>query len=147
MPVKNDYSQLFRWILVPTLRTRIQSSIDFPLRFCIYMAVVHDSWPQTTFSVSERGFFHTRMPFGLCNSLLRLVDRVIGCDLELNVFEYLTRWHYNIEFHEKLFETLRKLSKRIKNAGLIISSEKSRLLMNKFWYLLMRKASKLSNST
>lgn len=56
--------------------------------------VEESSRPHRAFSVPGRGFFHfCRMPLGLTNApaiLQRLMDRVIGHDLEPFVFQYLS---------------------------------------------------------
>lgn len=118
--------------------TKILSSIDFSDAF-LQVPLDHDSRPKTAFAVSGRGLFqYKRMPFGLCNSgatLCRLVDNVIGCDLEPHVFVYLDDIIVMSKTYEEHFEILKKLAIRIKEAGLTISPEKSRFCMKSLKYL------------
>lgn len=78
------------------------------------------------------------MAFGLCHSgatLCRLVDRVIGCDLEPYVFVYLDDIIIATDDFETHFDILSKLSQRITAAGLTISVSKSRFCMRSLKYL------------
>lgn len=81
---------------------------------------------------------YTRMPFGLCNSgatLCRLVDRIIGCDMEPNVFVYLDDIIVATETFEHHIELLGKIASRIKEAGLTVSPEKSKFCAKQLCYL------------
>lgn len=78
------------------------------------------------------------MPFGLCNrtaTLCRLVEQVIGCDLEPFVFVYLDDVIIATETMEKHFEVLKILSERLNKSGLTISVEKSRFCMRRIKFL------------
>lgn len=72
--------------------TKILSSIDFSDAYH-QVELEEKSRQKTAFAISGKGYYaYQRMPFGLCNSgatLCRLVDSVIGCDLEPHVFVYL----------------------------------------------------------
>lgn len=118
--------------------TNVLSSIDFSDAF-LQVPLDVSSQPKTAFAISGRGFFkYKRMAFGLCNSgatLCRLVDRVIGCDLEPYVFVYLDDIIIATDDFETHFEILSKLSERITAAGLTISISKSRFCMRSLKYL------------
>lgn len=118
--------------------TVVLSSIDFSDAF-LQVELNVDSRPKTAFAVSGRGFFrYKRMPFGLCNSaatLCRLVEQVIGCDLEPSVFVYLDDVIIATETMEKHFEVLKVLAERLSRSGLTISVEKSRFCMKRIKFL------------
>lgn len=78
------------------------------------------------------------MPFGLCNSgatLFRLIDQVLGCDLEPYVFVYIDDVIIASETVEHHLELLKKIAQRFTNAGLTIGVEKSRFFMKRLKYL------------
>lgn len=114
------------------------SSIDFSDAF-LQVPLEKDSQPKTAFAISGRGYFkYKRMAFGLCNSgatLCRLVDQVIGCDLEPYVFVYLDDIIVATNTFDEHFVILNKLAARIKAAGLTISVAKSRFCMRSLKYL------------
>lgn len=118
--------------------TKVLSSIDFSDAF-LQVPLDAISQPKTAFAISGRGFFkYKRMAFGLCNSgatLCRLVDQVIGCDLEPFVFVYLDDIIIATDDFDKHFEILEKLAQRISAAGLTISVSKSRFCMQSLKYL------------
>ena len=72
--------------------TRYLSSLDLSDAFW-QIELEAASRPKTAFIVPGRGLFQfKRMPFGLCNAsqtLCRLMDKVLGVDLEPRVFVYL----------------------------------------------------------
>lgn len=125
-------------ILARLSETKVLSSIDFSDAF-LQVPLETSSQPKTAFAISGRGYFKfKRMAFGLCNSgatLCRLVDMVIGCDLEPFVFVYLDDIIVATDTFQKHFEILRKLSERISSAGLTISVTKSRFCMKSLKYL------------
>lgn len=118
--------------------TKVLSSIDFSDAF-LQVPLDAASQPKTAFAISGRGYFkYKRMAFGLCNSgatLCRLVDRVIGCDLEPFVFVYLDDIIIATDDFETHFNILSKLAERISEAGLTISVSKSRFCMRSLKYL------------
>lgn len=137
--VKDAYpQQQINRILGRLAGTNILSSIDFSDAF-LQVPLAVESRPKTAFAISGRGFFmYKRMAFGLCNSgatLCRLVDEVIGCDLEPNVFVYLDDIIIATETLDHHFEILQILSERIQKAGLTISSEKSKFCTRELNYL------------
>lgn len=78
------------------------------------------------------------MPFILCNSgatLCRLVDRVLGCDLEPHVFVYMDDVVIATKDMKHHLELLRIVARRLTAAGLTISPEKSRFGMKRLKYL------------
>lgn len=125
-------------ILARLTGTQVLSSIDFSDAY-LQVELEESSRPKTAFSISGKGHFaYCRMPFGLCNSgatLCRLVDRVVGCDLEPNVFVYLDDIIIATSDFDEHFRILRILSDRLTAAGLTISSEKSRFCMKQLNYL------------
>lgn len=137
--VKDAYPQpQINRILGRLTGTKVLSSIDFSDAF-LQVPLDKESQIKTAFAISGRGFFkYKRMAFGLCNSgatLCRLVDQVIGCDLEPYVFVYLDDIIVATETFDRHFEILNKLAERIKGAGLTISVTKSRFCMKSLKYL------------
>lgn len=118
--------------------TKYLSSIDFSDAF-LQVPLDESSRLKTAFAVSGRGYFaYKRMAFGLCNSgatLCRLVDQIIGCDLEPNVFVYLDDIIIATDTFDDHVKIIREVAKRLRNAGLTVSSEKSRFVMKKLKYL------------
>lgn len=114
------------------------SSIDFSDAF-LQVPLDQESQKKTAFSISGRGYFaYARMPFGLCNSgatLCRLVDRVIGCDLEPKAFINLDDIVVATDTFAEHFDVLKKIATRLTEAGLTISVEKSRFCMRSLKYL------------
>lgn len=137
--IKDAYpQQQINRILSRLTGTTYLSSIDFSDAYH-QVELEESSQEKTAFAISGKGYFaYKRMPFGLCNSgatLCRVVDNVIGCDLEPNVFVYLDDIIIataNINHH---FEILNILAQRLKEAGLTISPEKSRFVMISLCYL------------
>lgn len=137
--VKDAYPQpQINRILGRLAGTKVLSSIDFSDAF-LQVPLDPSSQPKTAFAISGRGFYkYKRMAFGLCNSgatLCRLVDKVIGCDLEPFVFVYLDDIIIATNDFETHFEILHKLTERISAAGLTISVSKSRFCMRSLKYL------------
>lgn len=137
--IKDAYPQpQINRILSRLVGTKYLSSIDFSDAF-LQVPLEESSRPKTAFAISGKGFFvYKRMAFGLCNSgatLCRLVDQVIGCDLEPFVFVYLDDIIIATPTFEKHIEMLRILSRRIKASGLTISAEKSKFCSKQLRYL------------
>ena len=125
-------------ILAQLQGTRVLSAIDFSDAF-LQVELDLESRPKTAFSISGKGYFaFSRMPFGLCNSgatLCRLVDQVLGCDLEPYVFVYLDDIIIATDSLEQHFCILREIGKRLTEANLTISIDKSRFCMKELSYL------------
>lgn len=118
--------------------TRYLSSIDLSDAFW-QVGLKPEDRPKTAFAVSGRGFFmFKRMPFGLTNSpatLCRLVEMVVGCDLEPWVFKYLDDFIVATDTFERHVYVLQELAKRLKRAGLTISAKKSCFCMKQLRYV------------
>lgn len=82
----------------------------------------------TAFTVPNRGLYQfRRMPMGLHNSSAtwqRLIDRVLGADLEPYVFVYLDDIVIVTQEFGKHLEVLREVFNRLKKAGLTVAREK-----------------------
>lgn len=137
--VKDAYPtpQLLR-ILSQLTDTKFLSSIDFSDAYH-QVELSPESKMKTAFSVSGKGFFaYARMPFGLCNSgatLCRLVDRVVGCDLEPHVFVYMDDVIIATKTLDHHLQILEIIAQRLSAAGLTISPTKSRFCMSRLKYL------------
>lgn len=125
-------------ILSRLTRTRFLSSIDLSDAFWQVELEAADR-PKTAFTVTGRGFFQfKRMPFGLVNSaatLCKLVDIVIGEDLEPRVFRYLDDFIIATDTFEEHLVMLQEVSKRLHRAGLTMSKEKSKFCMKQLKYV------------
>lgn len=137
--VKDAYPQpQLNRILGQLSGTKILSSIDFSDAYH-QVELEDDAKLKTAFSVSGKGFFaYARMPFGLCNSgatLCRLVDQVLGCDLEPHVFVYMDDVIIASETFEHHLELLRVIADRLTKAGLTISPQKSKFCRKRLKYL------------
>lgn len=137
--IKDAYPQpQINRILGRLAGTKVLSSIDFSDAF-LQVPLDASSQPKTAFAISGRGYYkYKRMAFGLCNSgatLCRLVDKVIGCDLEPFVFVYLDDIIIATNDFDSHFKILSKLAERISAAGLTISVSKSRFCMRSLKYL------------
>lgn len=97
------------------------------------------SRPKTAFLVHGRGLFQfKRMPFGLCNSaqtMQRLVDQVLGPDLEKHVFVYLDDIIIATSSFDKHIEILNEVHKRLSKAGLKINIDKCKFCRESLSYL------------
>lgn len=119
-------------------KTEFVSSIDLSESF-LQIKLDDESKPKTAFAISGKGYFcFKRMPFGLCNSsstMSRLMDLVIGCDLEPYVFVYLDDIVIATETFDHHMFILKEISKRLKCANLTVSSEKSKFCLKRINYL------------
>lgn len=97
------------------------------------------SRPFTAFTVPNRGLFEfLRMPFGLMNSpstWSRLIDRILGPELEPHVFAYLDDIIIVTQTAEKHLEVLREVFRRLSEAGLKLSKDKCRFCLPELRYL------------
>ncbi|XP_071051474.1 uncharacterized protein [Onthophagus taurus] len=93
----------------------------------------------TAFTVPNRGLFQfTRMPFGLHNAPAtwqRLIDQVIGADLEPRAFVYLDDIVVVTSTFQEHVETLREVLRRLRVAGLTVSREKCQWVRPELKYL------------
>ena len=106
---------------------RYLSSIDIKAAFWQVKVAEHDR-EKTAFTVPGRGLFQfKRMPFGLHGSPAtwqRLVDRVLGVDLEPYVFVYLDDIIISTTDFEIHLDVLEKVFQRLLAAGLAVNQEK-----------------------
>lgn len=92
----------------------------------------------TAFRTSQGLYRFKVLPFGLTNApftMSRLMDRVIGFDLEPNVFCYLDDIVVASETFEDHTRLLRTVGERLRKAGLTISLDKSRFCRKRVTYL------------
>lgn len=137
--IKDAYpQQQINRILSRISNTKYLSSLDFSDAF-LQVPLDENSKPKTAFAVSGKGFYcYNRMAFGLCNSgatLCRLVDQIIGCDLEPSVFVYLDDIIIATETFAEHIEILKIVALRIKQSGLTISVKKSKFCTRQLNYL------------
>lgn len=115
-------------ILSNVRRGKYFSKIDLTSAFW-QIEVEPESQSRLTFAVPNRGTYRfVRMPFGIKNApatLARLMDRVLGFDLEPNVFVYLDDIIVVSDTFEEHLNLLQQIGHRFSNAGLTISLEKS----------------------
>lgn len=118
--------------------TRYLSSIDLSDAFW-QVELREEDRPKTAFAVSGRGFYQfKRMPFGLVNSastLCKLIDRVIGEDLEPKVFRYLDDFIIATKSFQEHMNIIKIIAERLRNAGLTISVEKSKFCLKQLTYV------------
>lgn len=92
----------------------------------------------TAFRTSKGLFRFKVCPFGLTNApftMCRLMDRVIGFDLEPQVFVYLDDIVVATKTLDEHLELLKIVAERLRNANLTISLDKSRFCRKKVTYL------------
>lgn len=87
--------------------------------------VATKSRPYTAFTVPGRGLYqHFRMPFGLHNTPAtwqRIIDTVLGPELEPNVFVYLVNIVVITQIFEKHLAVLEEVFRRLREANLTVS--------------------------
>lgn len=117
---------------------RYISTLDIKSAFW-QVPVKNESRQYTAFTVPNRGLFQfRRMPFGLCNSPAtwqRLMDIVLGNDLEPYVFCYLDDIVIVTQDFEKHLEILEEVFRRLRNAKLTVSEEKCQFCREQLRYL------------
>lgn len=98
-----------------------------------------ESQAKTAFRVPGRGLFmYATMPMGLCNSaqtMSRLMDIVLGCDLEPSVFYYLDDIIICTETFEEHLRITEIVANRLKSAKLTINLTKSKFCCTELKYL------------
>lgn len=118
--------------------TKYLSSIDLTDAFW-QIPLDEESKIKTAFVVPSRGLFHfKRMPFGLCNAaqnLSKLMDSVLGYDLEPKVFVYLDDIVIATNNFEEHMEMLDLVAKRLREANLTINLSKSKFCVPRLSYL------------
>lgn len=118
--------------------TKYLSSIDLSDAFW-QIELETESRSKTAFIVPGRGLYqYRRMPFGLCNAsqtLARLMDKVLGYDLEPRVFVYLDDIIVMSQSFEEHITLLAEVAQRLNKAGLSISLSKSHFCLKEIRYL------------
>lgn len=98
-----------------------------------------ESRQKTAFTIPGYGLWEfTRLPFGLHNSaqsLCRLMDKILGVDLEPNVFVYLDDIIISSSTFDEHCELLSQVANRLRTAGLTINLKKSKFLQKSITYL------------
>ena len=119
-------------------RARYLTSLDIKSAYW-QVPMAEESKPITAFIVPNRGLFQfTRMPFGLHNAPAtwqRLIDRVLGVDLDQYVFVYLDDIIIVSEDFNKHLEVLSEVLRRLQSAGLSVSPEKCQICRPELKYL------------
>nr|CAI5854469.1 unnamed protein product [Callosobruchus analis] len=117
---------------------RFITSLDIKSAY-YQIKMADESKPLTAFTVPNRGLFQfTRMPFGLHSAPAtwqRLIDRVLGVDLDQHTFVYLDDIIICTPTFEKHIEVLGTVLKRIVDAGLTLNREKSQFCRPELRYL------------
>ena len=117
---------------------RFLSSLDIKSAFW-QVPVDPASRQYTAFTVPGRGLFQfVRMPFGLHNSPAtwqRLMDKVIGADLEPHVFVYLDDVVIVSDDFDEHLRVLAEVFRRIVAAGLSLSWDKCQFCRSELRYL------------
>lgn len=94
------------------------------------VSVATESRPYTAFKVPGRGLYQfCRMPFGLHNAPAtwqRIMDTVLGPELEPNVFVYLDDIVVITQTFDKHLEILEEVFRRLREANLTVSFDKCR---------------------
>lgn len=114
------------------------SSIDLELSFH-QVPLELQSREVTAFSVPGRGHFQYKtMPFGLTGSpatFQRLIEKILGPDMEPFVFSYLDDVIVATRTFEDHMKWLKEVLRRIKEAGLTINPDKCMFFRNEIRYL------------
>ncbi|KAL1131203.1 hypothetical protein AAG570_010821 [Ranatra chinensis] len=115
---------------------RYLSSLDVK---SAYWPLSEESKERTAFTVPGRELFQfTRMPFGLHNSPAtwqRLIDQVLGPELERHVFVYLDYIIVCSAQFDEHMETLDRVFKKLKEAGLTLNLDKCQFCRPELRYL------------
>lgn len=125
-------------ILDKLQRANYMSTIDLDQAFH-QIPIERQSREVTAFSVPVRGHFQYKtMPFGLIGapaSFQRLIDKIIGLDIEPYVLAYLDNIVVVTETLEDHLKWLKETLRRIKDAGLTFNPEKCSFFRNEIKYL------------
>lgn len=118
--------------------TKFLSKIDLKDAFW-QIPLNAESQPKTAFTVPGYGLWEfTRLPFGLHNSaqsLCRLMDKILGVDLEPHVFVYLDDIIISSDTFDEHCKLLGQVAERLGKAGLTINLKKSKFLQKSITYL------------
>lgn len=118
--------------------TKYLSAIDLTDAF-YQIKLQPESQRKTAFAIQSRGtFMYQRMPMGLCNSsatISELVESVFGFELEPWVFHFIDDFIIATDTFEVHLKILTKVAEKLREAGLQISTQKSRFCMSKLVFL------------
>lgn len=118
--------------------TKYLSTIDLSDAFW-QVPLSIESRPKTAFVVPGRGMYRFKvMPFGLKNApgtQSRLMDAVLGYDMEPMVFCYLDDIVIATETFEEHVYCLKQIAERLRKANLTISIQKSKFCVKELKYL------------
>lgn len=127
-----------RHILDKLRDARYLSSLDLKSAYWQVKVAAEDR-EKTAFTVPGRGLFHfVRMPFGLHNAPAtwqRLIDSVLGPELEPKVFVYLDDIVVVTQEFQDHMETLNLVMKRLCDAGLTLNWDKAQICRPELRYL------------
>lgn len=137
--VKDSYPlPLIDSILKKVGNAKYISSLDLTKAFW-NVPLEESSKAKTAFQVHGKGLFHFRMmPFGLCNSaqtLQRLMDTILGPELDPYVFCYLDDIVVVTESFEKHLDILHEVHRRLEKSGLKINFEKCKFARDSLSFL------------
>lgn len=117
---------------------RYLSSLDIKSAYW-QVPMDESSKPMTAFTVPGRGLYQfCRMPFGLHNAPAtwqRLIDRVLGLDLEPYVFVYLDDIIIVTQTFDKHLEVMKEVFERLTKAGLTVGRDKCKFCRPELKYL------------
>lgn len=118
--------------------TKFLSSLDLSDAFW-QIPLAETSKDKTAFTVPGRGLYQfTSLPFGLhgaAQSLCRLMDAVLGYDLEPYVFVYLDDIVIATDTFEDHIRMLEEVARRLSNANLSLNLGKSKFCRKQLNYL------------
>lgn len=135
---KNSYPLPFITRIMRNMRPgRYYSTLDLSSAFW-QIPLEEASKKKTAFAIIGRGLFQYEcMPFGLCNApntLAHLMDVVLGSDMEPHVFFYLDDIVIVGESFDHHIELLVEVAKRLRQANLTISLDKSKFCLPEIKY-------------
>lgn len=137
--VKDSYPMPYMTRILGNLRgTKFLSKIDLKDAYW-QIPLSPESKDKTAFTIPGRGLFQFCVtPFGLCNagqSQCRLMDRVLGFDMEPYVFVYLDDIVVATDDFNQHIKFLEQIADRLSKAGLSVNIEKSQFFVEKLHYL------------
>lgn len=117
---------------------RYISTIDLSQAY-FQIPLAKESREITAFSVPGKGLYHfTRMPYGLTGApatFQRLLDRLIGPEMEPHVFAYLDDIVIVTPTFEEHISWLKKVLDKINTAGLTVNPDKCEFCRSQVRYL------------
>lgn len=137
--VKDSYPMPYITRILGNLRgTRFFSKIDLKDAYW-QIPLSPESKEKTAFTIPGRGLFQFCVtPFGLCNagqSQCRLMDRVLGFDMEPFVFVYLDDIVVATDDFDQHLKLLEQIVDRLVSARLSVNIDKSQFFVEKLHYL------------